>query len=669
MNIIFVKVNMPQSDKNATKYYDINDNEINKSNLNEYSRFRVVDSNNSKYMVRNPNYPRENNEYSQVYADKEGNIIPKDLDNYATYYDEDGNKYRQYKSSLFGKSQNTDNKNKNESQSYENSSEYSDYDEENDSDEQPSTNNMIMQPPAPAQIIRPVAENEVRQSKLSNHKTSGMDVLPITNHQNDIIDIFIRNDIYYKNFNNDYLKMFKPQRSKNRNIIFMFNNNELSAVMIEKCIYTIDKMIGTSRALVYEITSSNLDINVKLCLKIAEHGNILFNYAKLGFIEQRQNDYAQVYNYSSNVTFDNKIILGGYDLGNSVDICVLERVDTTLDQLCENLRNKEKYISDVKTFSFKFLSYLTKRLIEIATNLIYNGLYYADMKAENIGITMHNGQYNIKLIDVDTINSFGRLSIDPATGRIVSVDANTRRFVSTDTTTGRIAPNINIIRIQYLNIFFTIFSLLFLDDYKTMCSPKYNQYYRGKMFNYMSWVNNDNNYAAWMSGHNTNCEQYKYALLIGTYKIIEDYGGIKEFNNEYIYAYYNDILQSVYNVIMNNGRCVQSEYYNYFMFIAHCLVIMVAIFTCPLNEIVSTVITLFRKPYEDDGGSSMPNTFNLYDDIYENVMLDAETSIGVSVVNALRKYAVGYCMDETCEALQYYIQRILNIDNNNNYYY
>ena len=658
---------MPQSDKNATRYYTAYDKkkEINKNNLDDYSRFYVVDSNNSKYMVRNPNYNRENNdEYSRIYYDEDGNIISNSIDKYTSFIDEDDNEYRQYKCSLFGKSQNTNNENENESQSYENSSEYSEYDED-DSDEQSSTNNMIMQPPAPApapaQIIRPVAENTVRQSKLSTHEASGMDVLPITpitNHQNDIIDIFVRNNIYYKNFNSDHLKLLKPRSSKNRNIKFMFNNNnELSAVMIENCIYTIGKMIGKSRALVYEITSSNLNINVKLCLKIAEHGNISFNYAKLGFIEQHQNDYAQVYNYSSNVTFDNKMILDGYDLGNSVDICVLEQIDNTLDQLCDDLRNQEKGLIDVKTFSFKFLSYLTKRLIEIATTLITNGLYYADMKAANIGITMRDSQYSVKLIDVDTINSFGSLSIGAKSGK----------FVSTDTTTGRIAPNINIVRIQYLNIFFTIFSLLFLDDYKTMCSNKYNQFYRGKMYNYMSWVNNDKRYTAWMNTHNTDCEQYKYALLIGTYKIIEDYGGIKEFNNKYIYAYYNDILQSVYNVIMNNGRCVQSEYYNYFMFIAHCLVIMVAIFTCPLNEIISTVFILFEKPYVDNGGSGIPNTFNLYDDIYENVMLDAETSIGVSVVNALRKYAVGYCMDETCEALQYYIQRILDIDTINYY--
>lgn len=343
--------------------------------------------------------------------------------------------------------------------------------------------------------------------------------------------------------------------------------------------------------------------------------------------------------------FDTDLIINDVELGMNIDICVLEKVDITLDKLCEKLQT-----STVRAFSYKFLSYVTWRLIYIANNLIEHNLCYTDMKAANIGIIVRNNRLYVKLIDVDTIDNVGRLS--------------------TSSTSGRVAPNINIIRIQYLNIFFTIISLLFLDNSTQMCSDKYNQFYHDtQMYNYMSWfdTNYDKYKDQWYKIENGYCTQYKYALLVGTYKIIDDFFGNPNFTTQDIADYYEGIVHRVCDVILNKGRCVMTEYgcnivadgsiSPYFLFIAQCLVIMVAIFKCPPQNVMFTVNNLLKAPRD--------NTIISLDNLYDNVMLDAETSIGVSIVNILRKYAVGYCMDETCSDLEAYGEYFLNIDNIN----
>ena len=602
---------------------------------------------------------------------------------FTKYYDEDDNEYRQYKSSLFGKSQNTDN-------------------ESAQApfirpivNELPPTSPIRSVTPASTQplegtLIRPVVENEVRQSKLPKpvkrniRDRSQRSDIPAKLNNVEIVDLpsysAVVNDrnmnvipddsddpvtqFVYENIPLDDIH-FEPNHIVNSNVStnglvnFSFDQDgKLSLVTIGNRKYNIGSLLGRSRAFVYEITSSNLDTDTKLCLKIAEHGGISFTNKKLRHILDHPNDFISVYDYISDVEFEENLTLHvsgeyfDYVFNGNVDICVIERVDTTLDQLCENLRNKEKGLIGVKTFSYKFLYILTQRLINIADNLIKNELCYTDIKAPNIGITIHHDMMYVKLIDVDTIDDYGELS--------------------TPYTSGRIARNINIIRIQYLNIFFTIFSLLFLDDYKTMCSPKYGKFYRGTKINdYMSWVNNDDQFGSWIKMHGQ-CSQYKYALLVGTYKIIED-GYNRNFNIIDITKDYYDIIIRVYEVILNKGRCnacniVTGNGYNsyFFLFIAQCLVIMIAIFKSDLIKdsyfyITNVVNTLFKNPYKDD------DTISVHEKD-ENVMLDAETSIGVSIVNILRKYAVGYCIDDTCKALKAYGEHFLNIDSNHNQY-
>lgn len=501
----------------------------------------------------------------------------------------------------------------------------------------------------PAPFIKPVG-NDIKHSQFPSHKTTTMkSITPVPSvHTSQItINDFAYDDVHLDNKNFNVKKSVKSSlfKSANKNINVIFNNNTLSVVTIGDRIYNIGNTLGKSRALVFDIESSNLNIHTHLCLKIAPHGDIVFSKKKLQYIHQHADDFTDVYDYSSDVTFAKNLIINDIDLGKRVDICILEKVDTTLDKLCEKLLTRENF--SIKAFSVEFLSYITVRLIEIANNLISNNFCYTDIKAANIGINIHNNKLSIKLIDVDTIDTVAQLS--------------------TYTTSGRISPNINIIRMQYLNIFFTIISLLFLDRGSTMCSPNYNQFYYGqRMYNYMTWFDdNYNKYKTWFNRNIDYCTQYKYALLVGTYKIIDDFGGTPYFTTQDIADYYYNIVASVCDVITNKGRCVLTENGcnivadesrpDYFMFIAQCLVIMVAIFTCPPQNVMFTVNALFQAPYD--------NTFISQDDLYANVMLDAETSIGVSVVNILRKYAVGYCTDNTCSALKEYGEYFLNIDN------
>ena len=643
MNINFItKVNMQRVYRNPK-----NNDEIDEEDLDDYSRYYVED-NGDHYIIRNPNYPRnDENGYSKKYKDKHGKIITDDIEEYSEFFDEKGNKYR-----------NT-------------------IKERNDIDERSSTPDM----PAPVALMQPVTDGVVKHSNLS--KTASMKSIPqeqqmmipqqipqqmmipqqipqqmMILQQQRIPPDLVPKDYYMLYSYLPIVMNFRPNqhrnsisfKSTNKDFISLtVDDNTLSMVTIGPCTFNIGNILGVGRAIVYDITSYNLGLDTPLCIKIAKHGDIVFNDKKLKHINDNNNDFANVYYYYANVKFNTYLTLNDKELGDNIDICILEQTTTTLDKLIkDNLTGRNKF--SVKAFSYKFLSYLTNRLIEIAVNLNKNDLCYTDIKAENIGLIKY-GHYSpiyIKLVDVDTIDNVGSMS--------------------TPSTSGRIAPNINIIRIQYLNIFFTIISLLFLNDSDRMCSNAYSKYYVGsEMRDYMSWfdatIYNDPNMTKWLRS-NTECMEYKYALLVGTFKIMDDFFGGPRFTFEDISGRYPDIVNRVCHVILNKDRCIQdnngcsiitdvSDDRIYFLFIAQCLVIMVALFKCSLND-VPNVLNLLKAPYE--------NIFS-FNEFFDNIMLDAETSIGVSITNIMRRYAVGYCRDKTCSDLEAYGEAFLNINN------
>ena len=438
---------------------------------------------------------------------------------------------------------------------------------------------------------------------------------------------------------------------KSVEFIFDSNSNALSSVIIDDIEYKIGKMLGKSRAVVFNVDSVNYSYvdDTPLCIKIAKHGNIKLNEMKLKYIREHADEFTGVFDYVSDVTFNKYLILNGVNLTNHVDICVLEKVDMTLQDLCEKLRRREHF--GIRCFSVSFLSYLTIKLIIIANNLILNHLCYTDIKAANIGIIIRDNKMIVKLIDVDTIDSFAALS--------------------TWHTSGKTSPKMNIKRIQYLNIFFTLFSLLFLDNTTQMCSSNYKHYYNGKLYNYMTWFDdNYDKYSSWFDKGMNRCAEYKYALLVGTYKIIADSFDNPHFNLQDIVVHYNDIVMNVRKVIIH-GYNIDESHANYFTLIAQYLVIMVALFIGPPEHVMYIANNLLQLPPNIIATRSQsPSQPELYTNVQEisqsvistTVMLDPEVSLGVSIVNILRKYAVGFCVDETCSALKEYGEYFLNID-------
>lgn len=577
---------------------------------------------------------------SRIYHNS-SEIYEDDLDDYSRDYDNDDND-NEYRTTNVTRS-NSNPLNSVSSRSTQSSSSNNSSSSKSTQQLQPLVP-MMQQPdtPEPAPFIKPVGK-DIKTSQLSkNYTTVTMKSVPPRVHTSQLLaNDFTNNNMYVKR--NIGPKKFVNQRqfqsiNKNKHINFIFDNTTLSVVTIGDYIYNIGNMLGKSRSLIFDIESSNTNIRTPLCIKIAVHDDIVFTNKQLQYINNNTDDFIEVYYYSSDVIFNQNLILNGVDLGNRIDICILEKIDTTLDKLCEKLL---KYNSSIKTFSVKFLSCLTARLINIISRLNSYGFYYTDIKAENIGIAIYNNNLIVKLIDADTVDTIAKLA--------------------TAQTSGRISPNISTIRMQYLNLFFTIISLLFLNQDSTMCSSNYDKfYYQDAVHNYMSWFGNNRNESF------ENCLQYKYALLIGTYKIIENFFGSNGFTANDIYYSYGYILVNVCDVITNKGRCVLTENGcsvvadrpEYFMFIAHCLVIMVAIFLCEQQDVINVVGKMFFDFYTIDD-----STFISEDDFYAYVMLDAETPIGVSIVNSLRKYAVSYCNDKTCSALKAYGEYFLNIDN------
>lgn len=419
-------------------------------------------------------------------------------------------------------------------------------------------------------------------------------------------------------------------------VTFVFSN-VLNQVIIDNHAFNVGNVIGKSNALVMDVFPANVvlkDPSVSLCLKIAKHGLIDLNDEKIQYINTHGDDFTGVYEYGSNVRFDLDISIANISFGKVIDICIMEKVTTTLSQVCMRLQSTQQQ------FSFRFLNFVTQRLLEIINNLTAAGYYYTDLKPANVGLTIYGNQITIKLIDVDSISN------------------DIHHVLSTYYTSGKVSPNINITRLQYLNIFFTVISLLFLDHAPVMCSVDYSKFnYDQAMRLYMNWFNpiNSKQHSKWLSSSNVDCVYYKYALLIGTYKIIEDYFKTPDFTMNDVLMNFNAIVKVVSNVITNN----QDHKSYYFEFIAQCLVVMFLIFLCSpadIPELVNTYMKSKLVPYQS---KYFPETYLSAKDIF----IEPQVLIGVSIVNAMRRYITKYCTDSSCVALKKYGDYFLNTDN------
>lgn len=420
-------------------------------------------------------------------------------------------------------------------------------------------------------------------------------------------------------------------------VTFVFSN-VLNQVVIDNHAFNIGNVIGKSNALVMDVFPINATLdnpNAALCMKIAKHGLINLDNKKIKYINTHEDDFTSVYEYVPAATFDTDISIANITFGKTIDICIMEKVTTTLSQICMRVESAQEQ------FSFRFLNFVTQRLLAIVNSLTAAGYYYTDLKPANVGFTLIGGdQVVLKLIDIDSISD------------------DIHQVLSTYYTSGKVSPKINIIRLQYLNIFFTVISLLFFDHAHVMCSVDYSKFnYDQAMRLYMNWFNpiNSKQHDKWLRSSEVECVYYKYALLIGTYKIIEDYLNKPDFTMNDVLMDFNAIVKTVSNVISLN----QDHKSYYFEFIAQCLVVMFLIFLCSPNDIPELVNTYmksklisYQSKYFTESNTSAKDSF-----------IEPQVLIGVSIVNAMRKYITKYCNDTSCAALRKYGDYFLNTDN------
>lgn len=406
----------------------------------------------------------------------------------------------------------------------------------------------------------------------------------------------------------------------NNQVSLKIVNDSLKEILVDKQIFKIGKVLGKSNAIVWHIDSSPADTPV--CLKISAGGKTDLDNDKIKYINNHPNDFTKIYYFAPNIDLNSEIILEGKKF-TTIDICILEEVQKTVGDFCNMLMNRNANSSTSYTFSYNFISVVLHRLLEIIGTLTKNGYYYTDLKPANIGVINAGDHYDFKLIDVDSI--FKKES----------------GMLHTSYTTGYINNKISLIRIQYLNIIFTIISLLFVDNASAMCSKDYGKFR----------INNTmNSFMSWFNDAYTSCGEYKYILLMGTYMIIAQYIGTNNFNINMIMERYNGIIDSINNVITGNRPST------YFAFIAKILVTMIVIILMPDESYFPDMIPLFIDK---------PSNINIVPVTYKNILntisLLPHVSNGIIIVDYLHQYITQFCNDPQCSFITKYGDYFMNI--------
>lgn len=399
----------------------------------------------------------------------------------------------------------------------------------------------------------------------------------------------------------------------NNQVTLTIVNGFLKEALIDNQIFKIGRVLGKSNAIVWHIDSSPADTPV--CLKISAGGKTDLNNDKIQYINNHPNDFTKIYYFNSNVDFKSEFVLEGKKF-TTIDICILEEAQETIGDFCKKLMYLNTDSSISYTFSYNFISVVLHRLLEIIGTLTKNGYYYTDLKPANIGVIDAGDHYEFKLIDVD------------------SIFKDKKGILHTSYTTGSINNKLSLMHIQYLNIIFTIISLLFIDNASAMCSKDYGQFRKGDdMYTFMNWF----------SKQSVTCGEYKYILLIGTYMIIAQYFNTNTISIDMIMTNYNKIIKGVNKIITGNRPST------YFAFIAKILVTMIAIILMPEESALPDLIPLFID--EPPIAKIVPVTKN---NILDNISLQPYISNGIVIVDYLHYYITQFCKDYNCSFISKY---------------
>lgn len=391
--------------------------------------------------------------------------------------------------------------------------------------------------------------------------------------------------------------------------------------------FNIGKVLGKSNAIVWNIDSGRIALNASqtfntpICLKISEGGKTELDDEKIKYINAHSKDFTRIYYFFPNVRFDSTVVLEDKKF-KTLDICILEKVDATVEDSCNYIMNYNYSYSPSITFSYNFINKVSNRLLEIIGSLVRSGYYYTDLKPANIGVVEIDNHYDFKLIDVD------------------SIFKERYDMINTLYTSGSINNNISLMRIQYLNIMFTIISLLFNDDGTTMCSKDYGQFrIEDKMYSYMKWFNKK-----------TRCGEYKYTLLIGTYMVMAQYFGTSKITVNMIMSSYDNIVDDLNNIITAYRPS------GYFRFIAKILISMIVIILMQDEYDLPDAIPLFvNEP------PNLPTEPVTEKNTLSEISIQPHVPNGVAIVNYLQYYITQYCKDSNCTPVSLYGDYFSNV--------
>lgn len=232
-------------------------------------------------------------------------------------------------------------------------------------------------------------------------------------------------------------------------------------IQIDKYVIKILKRIGhvdNSEGAITEIYDiqlfeNNKEIYIdKVCLKITKRRINLDN--DIVDIVNANDNFIKILYFDKDANILTNDFLG-FKKDTKVYFMIMEKIDSTLYHLCNNLERENFHLSA------DMLNYFTYTIINSINYLLQYNLYYFDLKPLNIGYKIINNQFIIKIIDIDSIEHLYNYS----------------KFTSTPYTSpfyfNSYYDDFNYPQAQFNVILFTIFQLIFNDQSYNSCKDYY----------------------------------------------------------------------------------------------------------------------------------------------------------------------------------------------------
>lgn len=309
----------------------------------------------------------------------------------------------------------------------------------------------------------------------------------------------------------------------NKSITLTKNDQEIDIDILD--------ILGASNAIVYNIQlfKNGILSTDKYCLKLSPSGTIQLDDEKIAFINKHSNYFVKVFYFQANIVLDKPFVLFGKQW-SKFDLLIMEKTDTTLEVLCNNLQHYQ-YLSE------SVLQLLLSKLLILSFLMYEKGYYYMDIKPANIGIVVNGNKSTFKLIDVDSLMTIH--------------DSVLYTYSTSGLITKKTRDPSHFFVAQLLTVFFTIFATLFNDQYSIMCNSNSFLFYSKDMLLIKFLQSIQNNLSL-------KCSQYKYIILTAsTYfglAYIKTYTSVQKFLHD------NNIIKSANDFVSKLTRFLQTYF-------------------------------------------------------------------------------------------------------------